>query len=216
MGGCAFDLEVGRAGFYCRHMKRISFWLAAIALFGAPVMRAQDAATEERLNKLSGQMESVIETQQELSKRMAGLAKEVENLREQAGKPTGNYASQQDMELLKDKVKEVDRKRLEDAEKVRTELLNIRNGVLKSPGPGSARKTGKAPPPDKSEPDKPVKPEAGFEYVIKSGDTLSAIAQAYKEQNIKVTVDQILQANPGLKANSMVPGKKIFIPAPKQ
>ena len=186
-----------------------------MALCVTPQMRAQDAATEERLNKLSGQVDSLIETQRELSKRMALLYREVDSLREQAGKPTGNYASQPDLELLKDKIKEVDRKRMEDAEKVRTELLNIRNGLLKTSGPASPRKGTKAALAERTESDTPPKPQAGFEYVVKSGDTLSAIAQAYKDQNIKVTVDQILQANPGLKANTLIVGKKIFIPAPK-
>ena len=51
--------------------------------------------------------------------------------------------------------------------------------------------------------------------MIQSGDTLSAIVQAYKEKNIKVTVAQILKANPGLKAERLIVGTKIFIPAPQ-
>jgi hypothetical protein len=43
---------------------------------------------------------------------------------------------------------------------------------------------------------------------------LSAIAKAYRAQNIKVTADQILKANPGLDPKSLVVGKKIFSPAP--
>ena len=57
-------------------------------------------------------------------------------------------------------------------------------------------------------------PDKGYEYVVQSGDTLSAIVTAYREQGVKVTVDQVLKANPGLKASSLQVGKKIFIPAP--
>ena len=53
-----------------------------------------------------------------------------------------------------------------------------------------------------------------FPYVIQSGDTLDAIIQAYKEKNIKVTMAQILAANPGLKADRLRVGQKIVIPAP--
>ena len=53
------------------------------------------------------------------------------------------------------------------------------------------------------------------EYVVQSGDTLDAIAQAYREKNIKVTVAQILNANPGLKPERMKVGQTIFIPAPQ-
>jgi beta-lactamase regulating signal transducer with metallopeptidase domain/LysM repeat protein len=58
--------------------------------------------------------------------------------------------------------------------------------------------------------------DKGFEYVIQKGDTLSIIAQAYKEKNIKVSNDDILKANPGLKAEKLKVGQKIFIPAPPQ
>ena len=57
-------------------------------------------------------------------------------------------------------------------------------------------------------------PAKGFEYVIEKNDSLSAIAKAYAEKNIKVTPEQILKANPGLDPNRMRVGKKIFIPAP--
>ena len=65
-------------------------------------------------------------------------------------------------------------------------------------------------------PEKPVSAgggEKGFEHVIQSGDTISTIALAYREKGIKITSDQILKANPGLKANSLKVGQKIFIPA---
>jgi len=52
--------------------------------------------------------------------------------------------------------------------------------------------------------------------VIQSGDTLDAIVLAYREKSIKVTVAGILKANPGLKAERLIVGKKIFIPAPQQ
>ena len=61
--------------------------------------------------------------------------------------------------------------------------------------------------------DQPVKPEEGVEYVVKPGETLSAIVQACREQKIKVTQKQILDANPGLKPDLVKAGQKILIPA---
>jgi LysM repeat protein len=52
--------------------------------------------------------------------------------------------------------------------------------------------------------------------VIQKGDTLSIIAQAYKEKNIRASIDDILKANPALKAEKLKVGQKIFIPAPPQ
>lgn len=53
----------------------------------------------------------------------------------------------------------------------------------------------------------------GYYYRVHSGDTLSAIARAYYNQaHIAVTVNDILNANPGLDADNMKAGQKIFIP----
>ena len=49
--------------------------------------------------------------------------------------------------------------------------------------------------------------------MVKPGETLSAILQACRDQNIKVTQKQIIDANPGLKPDLLRPGQKIFIPA---
>ena len=85
-----------------------------------PSLRAQDAATEERLNKLSGQIEDLKAANEALRKHIDSLLKEIESVREQANKPSGNYASQEGLKQLAEVVKEVDRKRMEDGEKVRT------------------------------------------------------------------------------------------------
>jgi len=59
----------------------------------------------------------------------------------------------------------------------------------------------------------PASPGGGFYYEIKPDDTLSAIAKAYSDAGHKVTVKQILEKNPGLKAENLKPGTKILIPS---
>lgn len=194
-------------------MKRLSLVCVLVALCAAPMLRAQDAATEERLNKLSGQIDSIIETQQALSRQIDRLSKDIESVREQASKPTGNYASQERADSLAKAITEVDKKRMQDADRIKSELEAIRKSLLQTPPPSKSQK--KTPSPvaeNTSTPDK----ETGFEYTVKSGDTLSTIVAAYREQKIKVTTDQILKANPGLKPDRLYVGKTIFIPAPKQ
>jgi len=193
-------------------MKRISFLLAVLTLGAAPALLAQDAATDERLNKLSGQIEDLKAGQDSLRKQIEALMKEIESVREQAGKPSGNYAAQEDLKTLEKAVKEIDQKRIEDAEKIQTQLLNLRRGLLSAPPTQNQKKS--APP---AANDAPVsdKPEKGFEYTIQKGDTLSTIVRAYRDKNIKVSTDQILTANPDLKPEKMRVGQKIFIPAPK-
>jgi LysM repeat protein len=192
-------------------MKRIFSLLVTSALFCAPGVRAQDAATQERLDKLSGRIEDLIAAQEALKKQITEMSRELENVREQSGKPNTSYARQEDLDLLEKAIKEVDRKRVEDAEKIQTQLLNLRK-VLEAPPPQSKKSS--VTPKDASGTASSSKPENGFEYVVKSGDTLDAIALGCKEKNIKVTVAQILKANPGLKAERLKVGQKIFIPAP--
>jgi LysM repeat protein len=207
------SLELGGGASYCRRMKRISFLLVTLALCAGPAARAQDAATQERLDKLSGRIEDLTAAQEAQRKQMSELTRELESVREQSGKPNTSYARQEDLNRLLEEIKAVDRKRMDDAEKIRTELLKLRK-VLEAPL-AQPKKTTVTAPKDTAAATSPTTPEKGFEYVIKSGDTLDAVAQAYKEKNIKVTVAQILKANPGLKAERLKVGQKIFIPAPQ-
>jgi septal ring factor EnvC (AmiA/AmiB activator) len=194
-------------------MKRISLLLAALLLCGISKVRADDAATEERLNQLSGKIEDLIAGQEAQRKQLADLRREIENIREQASKPTGNFAAQEDLKHVADAVKEVDRKRLEDYEKIRTTIKDLGATIAAQP-PQKARKS-EPPAREMAQADKPPKSEKGFEYTVKSGDTISAIIAAYREQNIKVTEKQIMQANPGLVPEKMRLGQKIWIPAPQ-
>ena len=198
-------------------MKRISFLLMILALWIGVPARAQDAATEERLNKLNGRIEDLMAAQESIKTELRTLSKEIDRLRGQVNTPSGNYAAQDDLKRLADAVKEIDRKRLEDYDKIRAELKRIANAVA-SPGSSSGRTPHASNVDDTPTATTTSKPtsDKGFEYVIQKGDTLSIIAQAYKEKNIKVTTDDILKANPGLKAEKLKVGQKIFIPAPQQ
>ncbi len=186
-------------------------------LWAACAAPAQDAATEERWNKLAGQIEDLVAGQAALQKRVSELAREVENLREQASKPAGNYATPEDLKRLADAIKEVDRKRVEDYDKIQTVLQKL-GKTIAAPLPAQPKKTVST-----SQQDTPTtsdkagaKKEEGFEYTVQQGDTLSALVAAYREKNIKVTKEQILKANPGLVPEKMKLGQKIWIPAPQQ
>jgi LysM repeat protein len=194
-------------------MQRIFILLATLALCAAPAARAQDAATLERLDKLAGRIEDLNDKQEALRKQMSELSRELEGVREQSGKPNASYARQEDLKPLWDAIKDVDRKRMDDAEKTHSELLKLRNLLEKSLTPPKAKPA--SVPKDKPAADVPAGDVKAFPYVIQSGDTLSAIVQAYKEKNIKVTAAQILKANPGLKAERLIVGTKIYIPAPQ-
>ncbi|HEY2081310.1 MAG TPA: LysM peptidoglycan-binding domain-containing protein [Verrucomicrobiae bacterium] len=190
-------------------MKRISFLLMTALLAAPAVAPAQDAATEERLNKLSAQIDVLIEAKDAQNKKIDDLQSQIRDLQSQVSKPSGNYASADDVKQLADAVKEVDKKRQEDNEKVLNELEKLG----KTLGSTSVRRNSTV----ESRPPVDVNPNAAhFEYTVQAGDTLSAIVKAYRDKNIKITSSQILAANPGLKPENMKVGQKIVIPAPAQ
>ena len=124
------------------------------------------------------------------------------------------------MKKLAEQVQEIDKKRQEDNDRVLKELERLEKSL------GASSSSHRSPPditpdttptPIKSHPTtSPSGPQNGYDYTIQRGDTLLAIAKAYRAQGIKVTTDQILKANPGLDAKNMKVGQKIFIPAPAQ
>ncbi len=214
----AVPLAVQHAAFYCRRMKRIFVVPVVFALLCTSGLRAQDAATEERLNKLNGHVEDLIAAQATLQKRIAELAKEIESVREQNSKPsTANYASQEDVKRLAEKLQEVDRKREADKELILKEIERLGKVPPSSAPPKKGKDAASAPATPKGGDSRgPATPDKGFEYVIQSGDTLSVIAQdVSKQKGIKITPEQILKANPGLEERKLRVGQKIFIPMPQ-
>ena len=195
-------------------MNRFSLLLALISMFSLHrTLHAQDAATQEKLNQLSGKIEDLIAGQDAQKKMISELRKEIDSLRSEQNKPNTSYATTDDLKRLARAIEEVDRKRADDYEKTRTALAGLGKALSNTAPPKKAT----APPADKGSNDtKAAADEKGFEYVIKSGDTLSKIVEAYKEQNVKITADQIRKANPGLVPEKMKVGQKIFIPAPTE
>jgi LysM repeat protein len=194
-------------------MKKTLLFLLIGVLSGMQNARTQDAAMEERLNKVSGQVADLIAAQEVQQHRIGEMAREIATLREQVAKPSGNFASQEEIRKLAEKIQEIDQKRVADNEKILKEIERLgrtgsgvrgesRKGKTGAETPGKGTATGGT--------------ENGLEHVIQSGDTLSTIALAYREKGIKVTAEQIQKANPNLKPTSLRVGQKIFIPVPAE
>jgi LysM repeat protein len=189
-------------------MKRFLWVMTAALTMTSAAVRAQDAALEERVGKLTGYVQDLLAAQDAQRKQIEALSKEIDSLREKMNQSNPDVATQDDLRKLAEKLREVDEKRKDDVALISKEIESL----------GKAARTSKpAPRPDVSDtPPKPAGNDKGYEYEVKTGDTLSAIVSAYRDQGIKITVDQILKANPGLKATNMKVGQKLFIPAPPQ
>ena len=192
-------------------MRKISLWLF-ILTFMISAARAQDAATQQQIDKLSGQIQDILETQAAQTKRLEALEQEIGNLRDKLNQPAANdSASADDLKKLAAQVEEIDKKRQADNEQ-------ILKAIEKLGKPGGISTGHKSPPvlttpTDTSTPNAGVPPK-GYNYTIAAGDTLSSIAKAYRDsdKHVKVTTSQILAANPGLDATKLYIGKVIFIP----
>lgn len=203
-------------------MKLNGLLVAVLALFLVPIApMAQDAdaaaaaarrqAEEERYRRLNSAVEDLQATQVTILKKLSDLGQEIRQVREDLERlksANPDYASQEDVKRLANKVQELDQKR--DAE--RRQMLEKLQKLADTPIPAAPRseiKTHK-----QTEDTAPATEMKGYEYVVQKGDALSAIVAEYRKQGINVTMEMVLKANPGLKPSTIYVGKKIFIPDP--
>ncbi len=204
-------------------MKRICFFSAVCLLSLTPLSRAQDPSNaaaiasrqeaEENYNTLKGHVEDMLAAQADQAKQIQSLRKEIEDLRLEMNKPSGNYATTDDLKQLANTVQEMDKKREADKDLILKEMEKLGQAVS-APIPRPSQRT--VPVDPVSNPGNPPGDQSGFYYTIQRNDSLSLIAQAYREQQgLKVTSKQIADANPNVNPAKLKVGTKIFIPAPK-
>jgi LysM repeat protein len=184
----------------------------AFATFTSNFARAQEDATQQQIDQLNTQIQGLQAVMVSQDKHIQAMEKEISDLRDKLNQPdTNNFASADDLKKLAEQVQEIDRKRQSDNEAILKELEKLDKALSVA---SSNHKPAPVAATDNSSPATGDK-QNGYYYEIQSGNTLSAIVKAYADKNIKVTVKQILDANPGLNPNAMKVGQKIFIPAPQ-
>ncbi len=187
-------------------MRKISLWVF-IFVFTASLARAQDDATQQQIDELSGRIQTMLETQAAQGKRIDALEKEISDLSDKSSQP-GAAASPDDLKKLAEQVQELAKKQQDDNDLILKEFEKLgKSGTV-----STSHKSPTVSTTTDNSTQTSTGPQKGYEYKIASGDTLSGIVKAYRAQSIKVTTSQILAANPGLNPNSLVVGKKIFIP----
>jgi LysM repeat protein len=193
-------------------MKRLSLCLLLAGLTALPAF-AQDAATQQQIDKLSGQIQDLMEGQAQQGKRIDALLKEVNDLHEKVNTPTvkEDNASRADLKKLAEQLQEVDHKRAADRELILDNINKLAKVAAGAPVTPRRNTTPKA----TEDPGTPAgTPQVGHEYKVQAGDSLGLIVKAYRDQGVKVTTAQVLKANPGLDPNKLYVGKVIFIPDP--
>lgn len=192
-----------------------SLLIFAVGIFTAPVARAQEDPTQQQIDKLSGQIQDMQAALGEQDKRIAALEKKISDMGDKLNSSgTGGVANADDLKKLADQIQEIDKKRQDDNQAVLKELEKL-DKALGVSGPSHKSTATTTTSSDNNNSATPVGgTQKGYYYEVKPKDTLSAIAAAYRSQGVKVTVEQIQAANPGLNPKNMVVGKKIFIPDP--
>ncbi|HXD01408.1 MAG TPA: LysM peptidoglycan-binding domain-containing protein [Verrucomicrobiae bacterium] len=203
-------------------MKRV---LLMISLLAVPLARGQETPTAASLPEiaenykiLQGHVQDLQDANTALKHQLDDMQAKIDALTAQAGKPAGNFASQDDVKALKDAIEAVDKKRMADNDEVLKELKQIaklsgKSGSVTTVTPRSTPATPPAEPvADTPQPDGP-----GFMYEVKSNDTPNRIAKKLlEEKGIKITGAEIMAANPKVKdPTKLIIGQKLFIPAPK-
>jgi len=196
-------------------MKTISLWLfiLAFAAFAPGGARAQESPIQQQIDQINGQIQDIYGVLDRQDKRITALEAQISDLQNKLNQPGGNnFASADDLKKLAEQVQEIDKKRQEDNAQILKALEKLDKSL------------GVATPEHKSEPVVTTNnnstansgaPQNGYWQTIGNGDTISAIAKAYQDKGIKVTVKQILDANPGLDPKNLKVGQKVWIPAPQ-
>lgn len=193
-------------------MKKVLVWIL-ISSFSVVVARAQESAVQQEIDQINGQLEALEAAQAMQEKHLEALEGQVNNLASQLSQGSAQQlADQQALQQLAAQVQEIDRKRQEDNQRVLQELTQLEQALSAA----NSNSRPQAPMPPVTASANPPGPQTGYDYTIQNGDTIFAIVQAYRQQGVKISVKQILGANPGLNPNDLQVGRKIFIPASAQ
>ncbi|MBI2928701.1 MAG: LysM peptidoglycan-binding domain-containing protein [Verrucomicrobia bacterium] len=166
----------------------------------------QDA--EERYRHLSATVEELQAALDVQRRRIDTLAGELKSFRDESARTGHDAVTREEFKDYAEKLRELAQKQDADRKLILDEIKKLATAPLVR----APEKKAAAEPPKAAA--KPDKEETGYEYVIKEKDTLSAIVVACREKGLKVTVKQVLEANPKVNPNRLLPGQKIFIPAP--
>jgi hypothetical protein len=193
---------------------------AADSLADAAAVAAQKDA-EERFKRMAADLQTVMETQEVLRKhqeefrqRLDRLSDEVRSLKDDQNRASGNYVSRDELRKMIEKMKEqLDEQREADKKLILGNIKDLAKAPVSQPVEPKTTSHRK----DKDE----TADEEPYLYKVKKNDRLADIVAAYNDQYKKqglpkITIDQVVKANPGLNPNKLIEGRKIRIPVPSK
>ena len=217
----------------------------ALILGGTLSLRAE--ITPEDIRQLQTRFQQAEESEERLRARIQKLEATIAELRSQLGEVRSVAASagkeavtQEQLKKVLDQLRELDRRRQDDNEKVVQQIKRLADlptapppsfddpkpkgrkpaadsGTGAGAGKGDA-KSGEPKNDSKTEAPKPSLPAdyEFYEHVVRENQSLSQIINEYnKGYGMKVRMKHVLEANPKLRPERLVPGQKVRIPVVK-
>jgi len=218
-----------------------------LLLCGRVCLRAE--ITPEDLRQLQTRFQQAEESEERLRARIQRLEATIAELRSQIGEVRSVASSagkdsvtQDQFRKVLEQLRDLDRRRQEDNEKVLQQLRKLADLPAppppsfddpkpkgRRPGPGAeaevgtgsgrvdARPDSGAPEPRVEAPKPSLPPEYEFyEHVVRDDQILGQIINEYnKGYGLKVRLKHVLEANPKLRPERLLPGQKIRIPVVK-
>jgi LysM repeat protein len=114
---------------------------------------------------------------------------------------------QEDKSALQKRVDDLEKNSAKEKQALLKEVAAI---VASKPGGSTGSSSTSAP--VKAEKTANTGKQEGFEYEVKAGDSLWAIAKAYQDAGVKVSVEDIRKSNSMEKSQDLRTGQKLFIP----
>lgn len=160
---------------------------------------AKEEAREERLKILraADQLDALQNTSEQTASKMAALQTSVAKLEKE------NTQLRHKLKQLEDRLAALQTAQEKQQKTILTEMRKL----LKAQPAASAKPVAAPSPPPDSPP-----PGTWYEHVVEQGQTLSAIAQAFREQGVEVTVEDIRKANNIKQDNLIRVGQTLYIP----
>jgi len=196
--------------------------LLALCLAGwlgvTPALRAQNTAAadaarqeaEDRYKRLTAEIMNLKESQALLQQHINALEKSLRDLADQVNRANNSAVTQERINRLAEQIQKVDEARLADGRRVADTIEGLQNAIKHAVAAPRSR-----PPPTRTSPGSQPPSGEYFEYVVQKGDTLTVIVRLYNDQNIKVSLKEVQDANPNVDWNRLQIGQKILVPKPK-
>jgi uncharacterized protein YlxW (UPF0749 family) len=164
--------------------------VSLLAQYSDPAAREDQAIERQKILKAADQIDLLLQQNRKLQEEILKLQQQVTTLQDE---------------------KTVLQKRMDDLEK---NAIKDKQALLKEVANIVASKTDAG---IKTVPVKVDKPasgtkQEGYEYEVKTGDSLWAIAKAYQDAGVKVTAEDIRIVNSMGKSQDLKAGQKLFIP----